>query len=70
MWTLKNDEGNHIPATAENIIDFIKGKPALRISEEEERATEKKYLEQHGMIVKCYWNGKQNVIDFTPDFKN
>jgi hypothetical protein len=70
MWTLKNNEGNHIPATAENIIDFIESNSGLRISEEEERATEKRYLDQHGMIVKCYWDGKRNIIDLTPDYKN
>ena len=45
----------------------LKPRTALRISEEEERETEKRYLEQ-GTVVKCYWDGKHNIIDFTPGY--
>jgi hypothetical protein len=69
MWTLKNDKGEYIPATADNIINALESGTNRRISEEEERATEKRYLEQNGIIVKCYWDGKHNIIDLTPDYK-
>ena len=69
MWSLKNNKGKFVPATAENIINFLESGKVKRISEEEERATEKRYLKDFSMVVKCYWDGNSNIIDLTPDFK-
>lgn len=62
MWYLKKNE-QLIPATAENIIDFLEPVNVDRLSEQEERETEKRY-KNLGVSVKCYWDGKNNIIKF------
>ncbi|MGZ9736573.1 hypothetical protein [Flavobacterium sp. GNP002] len=69
MWSLKNNNGEFIPATSENIINSLNSGKVERISEQEERATEKRYMQDFNMIVKCYWDGNSNIIDLTPDIK-
>lgn len=64
-WFLKTDEGNFIPATAENIISMIEGdgKPTTPKTDTENKETEERYARM-GIKVKCYYEDGHNVTEF------
>ena len=65
-WYFKNEENKIVEATGENLISFFDSldKPQKPRTQQEERDTERKYLEQLNIRVKCYYDGKHNIIKF------
>lgn len=65
-WYFANEENKIIEATGKNLISFFDSldEPQQPITEQEERNTEKRYLEQNNIRVKCYYDGKRNIIEF------
>jgi len=64
-WSIKDNKGDLIPATADNMIkNFLsnpKQKPKTRAEEIE---TEQRYWSQLKVKVSCYYNGHNNIIKF------